>query len=449
MKRFSLRQKISIYTALLIVLSLGVAAVSTFYFMQHHEDAEMDGDLETDAKEFFRDIQHFVDSPARLGKPFTQDIVPLGLRKRYVELYDAQSKRLLYRSANLKGETLSNNTNGYHTASLFKKDVRVGVFRHGEYLLYLGSTMEEVQEILSHLSRAYLITTPVLALLAVLGGLWIGRRALSPVARIAKLAGNITASRLSERLPVTPGRDEIADLTNVLNGMFARLQHTFEMEKRFSADASHQLKTPVTILRSGLEELAHSPRLGSEEQEAIGGLMHQVFRVNSMIEDLLLLAQADAGRLELRVGDVDLLRVVVTVLDDLSLIAAEHQLTVETELPPALRAAADFKRVMMILQNLAENAVKYNHPGGRVRVSALMEGSAAIVRIGNTGAPIPEPMRERIFERFHRAHIGEEIGGHGLGLNIARELARAHGGELSLLCSQADWTEFELRLPLP
>jgi signal transduction histidine kinase len=370
------------------------------------------------------------------------------VRKHYIELFDSQRNVLLYRSGNLKKETLMASLDSFRTTFLFGKEVRVGVFRHADYVLYLGSTMGEIAEMQQHLSRAYLSTAPALLIIAVVGGFWLGRRALRPVADIAKLAGNITASRLSERLPAPAGRDEIAELTTVLNGMFARLQHTFEMEKRFSSDASHQLKTPVTILRSGLEELSHSPRLGSEEYEAIGGLMHQTFRINSMIEDLLLLAQADAGRLELRVSEIDLLQLIATVLDDLSLIATEHQLSVETDLPPTLQASADTKRVQMILQNLVENAVKYNHPGGRVRVVALCERGNAVVRIANTGTTIPAAMHATIFERFHRAHIGEEIGGHGLGLNIARELARAHGGELALLHSQADWTEFELRLPL-
>ncbi len=448
MKRLSLRLKISLYAVGLTVFALAITMMSTFYFMRHHEYVEMDEELSADAREFFRDIQHFADSPTRLGKPFTNDIVPIAVRRRYVELFDAQRNVLLYRSGNLKKETMAVSSDSFRTATLFGKEARIGVFRHADYLLYLGSTMGEIEEMLQHLGRAYLSTAPALLIIAVLGGLWLGRRALRPVADIAKLAGNITASRLYERLPEPAGRDEIAKLTTVLNGMFARLQHTFEMEKRFSSDASHQLKTPVTILRSGLEELSQSPRLGSEEHEAIGALMHQTFRINSMIEDLLLLAQADAGRLELRVSEIDLLQLIATVLDDLSLIAAEHQLSVETDLPTALYAEADTKRVQMILQNLVENAVKYNHPGGRVRVVALCERGAAVVRIGNTGAPIPQAMHATIFERFHRAHIGEEIGGHGLGLNIARELARAHGGELALLRSQADWTEFELRLPV-
>jgi len=217
---------------------------------------------------------------------------------------------------------------------------------------------------------------------------------------------------------------------------------------RFSADASHQLKTPVTVLRAGLEELLAGEKLTGEVREEVSTLVHQTFRLTSVIEDLLLLSRMDAGRLRLNLAPVDLVHLVAGWLDDLDALPDPLALKLESSYPAAVFVEGERRYTTLILQNLLENARKYNRPGGRISVSIRTEASSAMLVIGNTGASIPASARDHIFERFHRGAMGENLPGHGLGLNLARELARLHGGDLRLARSDADWTEFEARFRL-
>ena len=216
---------------------------------------------------------------------------------------------------------------------------------------------------------------------------------------------------------------------------------------RFSADASHQLKTPVSVLRAGLDELLAQEDLAPEARDEISALVHQTFRLTRIIEDLLLLSRMDAGRLQMEFNPVNLTQLIEAGLDDLGARPGALEVTLETDFPAGLHIAGEKRYTTIILQNLLENARKYNRPGGRIRITAREDGEWVILAVANTGRPIPPAAREHIFERFHRGAAGENVPGHGLGLNLARELARVHRGDLRLIRSD-EWTEFEVRFHL-
>ena len=215
---------------------------------------------------------------------------------------------------------------------------------------------------------------------------------------------------------------------------------------RFSADASHQLKTPLAVLRAGLEELQARADLPNEVNHEVAALMHQTYRLSSVIDDLLLLSRMDAGQLKLNFGVVDFSQLIEAALDDLCALPEADGLAIAKEIPAELPVLGDKHYISIILQNLLENARKYNRPGGRIRIVARRDGDRVFLAIGNSSFPIPAAAQGHIFERFHRGAIGENIPGYGLGLNLARELARLHGGDLRLVGSENDWTEFEVRL---
>jgi signal transduction histidine kinase len=217
---------------------------------------------------------------------------------------------------------------------------------------------------------------------------------------------------------------------------------------RFSADASHQLKTPVAVMRAGLDEVLATQNLPAHAREELAMLVHQTFRLTSIIDDLLLLSRLDSSRLKLDLAPVNLTQMVETCVDDLGLLPDGLSLEIETAVQPELFVAGERRYTMLILQNLFENARKYNRAGGRIRVSSEVRDDAVLLRVANNGISIPPEAQERIFERFHRGAMGETIPGHGLGLNLARELARIHGGDLRLARSGEDWTEFEVRFVL-
>src|SRR5215831_1413255 len=216
-----------------------------------------------------------------------------------------------------------------------------------------------------------------------------------------------------------------------------------ERSTRYSADASHQLKSPVTVLRVGLETLLGREDFKPEVYEQLSGLLHQTHRLTGVIDDLLLLSRVDAGHLQIASAPVNLSQLVDEWLDDLGALPDSPDVKIEKEFPSGLFVAGEKRYTSLIVQNLLENARKYNRPGGRIRVGAQGKGNHVVLTIGNTGRTIPRG--ENIFERFHHRSTPSVVSGHGIGLNLARELARLHGGELRLVRSENDWTEFEVR----
>src|ERR1051326_1018831 len=218
-----------------------------------------------------------------------------------------------------------------------------------------------------------------------------------------------------------------------------------ERSSRYSADASHQLKSPVTVLRVGIESLLRREDFKSEVYEELSGLLHQTHRLTGVIDDLLLLSRMDAGHLQIASTPVNLSQLIDEWLDDLGALPDSPDVKIEKEFPTGLFVAGEKQYTSLIVQNLLENARKYNRAGGRIRVRARGNDADVVLIIGNTGRTIPPG--ENIFERFHHNSTPSAVSGHGIGLNLARELARLHGGDLRLVRSENDWTEFEVRLP--
>src|SRR5436305_3639149 len=216
-----------------------------------------------------------------------------------------------------------------------------------------------------------------------------------------------------------------------------------ERSTRYSADASHQLKSPVTVLRVGIESLLSREDFKPEVYEELSALLHQTHRLTGVIDDLLLLSRMDAGHLQIASTPVNLSKLIDEWLDDLGALPDSPDVKIEKDFPIGLFVAGEKRYTSLIVQNLLENARKYNRAGGRIRVSARGNEKDVVLTIGNTGRTIPPG--ENIFERFHHSSSRLAASGHGIGLNLARELARLHGGELRLVRSESDWTEFEVR----
>lgn len=263
-------------------------------------------------------------------------------------------------------------------------------------------------------------------------------------------AGLALSHALSRRLtrPVEQLADD-SDMNRIQREKAeAELQSTHaELQRaaRFSADASHQLKTPVAVLRAGLEQLRSNGEISPDTIDEIGTLIHQTYRLSSVIEDLLLLSRMDAGRLELTFRPVDVSSILDAAIDDFSAQPDADSMVLSARYPPALMVSGEQKYISLIVWNLIDNARKYNRPGGRIDISAQEQNGETRIRIGNNGHTIGGDGQLHIFERFHRASMGENIPGYGLGLNLARELARLHHGDVILLQSKDDWTEFEVR----
>jgi signal transduction histidine kinase len=313
--------------------------------------------------------------------------------------------------------------------------------------LRAGDDLKEINQISRDIFLAMLAAIPTVLLVTLIGSAWVASKAIAPVAEIRQAANRITAQRLDQRLPVPPTKDEIAGLIEMLNTTFERLQRSFEQSARFSADASHHLKTPIAILRADVEEIVADVECSESTRARAEGLLHRIHHLSSVVDNLLLLSRADAGRLELSKTEFNLEEVLEGVMDDALILAEPLDLKVEADVPKHLLLKADRTFIAMIAQNLVENAIKYNTRGGRIRVEARAFNGEVEMTVGNTGDGIPKDRTGQLFERFYRVCGGERVQGHGLGLSIARELARAHGGDVELVRSDGSWTEMRVRLP--
>ncbi|MES2660606.1 MAG: HAMP domain-containing sensor histidine kinase [Verrucomicrobiota bacterium] len=447
MTRWSLKVRVGVYAALLTMAALAAGAAVMMVTLYFYQIAGLDEDLHGDARELVWDLKNFRDAPKDPRAPLSAKFIPVDMREDYLVI-EGPEGQILYQSANLKGELLGGELGQARTIKVSGHSSRVGVWRVDPYVVRIGARLNVIQRFLKDLGIGFAAALPAVGLVVFFGGLWLGRRAVSPVAKLSAAAERISASNPTERLPQPAARDEISKLTEVLNRSFDRLQDSYEIATRFSADASHQLKTPVAILRAGLDHLSHATDLSEAQSAEVSLLRQQTRRLTSLIEDLLLLAQADAGRMILEKEDLDLKILIEAASDDLQALVEGKDITVEESLPDPLPARADRRLVAMVLQNLVENAAKYTSPGGIVRIAGFQESGGLVVRISNTGKEIAAEDRERIFERFRRGpSVGGNVRGYGLGLNIARELLRAHGGELRLNESDPGWIEFEFRLP--
>ena len=439
MRHYSLRWKLVLWAALFALGASIVSVWATWILLRHQEIAALDGRLVTDARELFRDMENFRAENAR--RDVTERFVPLALRERLVEVRGAGGE-ILYLSPNLSAPVLQDGIESFHTREIGGRPVRIGTFRDRELTLHVGADLKDIEALGWEIARSLVIVIPVVLLLIAAGSWWLGSIALTPIAHIRQAAERITAERLDERISAQGPTDEIGGLIDVLNATFERLQGSFEQAARFSADASHQLKTPIAVLRAGIEEILGEPGISPEQQGRVADLLQQTRRLNSVAEDLLLLSRADTGRLILRPTDFDLRNLLEASLEDARVLAAEKNLEIEARIPKTLPMSGDRNFISLAVQSLVENAVKYNRPRGRVLVSAEENGAGVQICIGNCGQSIPAEQAPHIFERFYRARGNEQTRGHGLGLSIARELARAHGGDLTLVESREDWTEF-------
>jgi two-component system heavy metal sensor histidine kinase CusS len=314
-------------------------------------------------------------------------------------------------------------------------------------ILSTDAEMRHISRIKWDILLGMLGAIPTVLIVIAIGGRWVAKKAIAPVEAISQAASQITMQNLDQRLPVPQTADEIAELIAVMNETLDRLQNSFEQSVRFSAEASHHLKTPLAVLRVGIEEILTDPDTPAKQQTRADALLHQVHQLTSIAENLLLLARVDAGRLELHKEAFDLSEVLKGMCEDASAMAEAEGHEVEADLPDALPIVADRRAISLIVQNLLENAIKYNEPEGCICIYARAVDRQAEVTVKNNGEQIPPERASHIFERFYRGRSDARIPGQGLGLNIAWELAKAHGGGIELVRSDREWTEFRLSLP--
>ncbi len=332
----------------------------------------------------------------------------------------------------------------FQTVSTTRGKWRLGMLGTADTTLVIGLNIDRLHADLNRLRNAFLAALMIALLMVGLGGWLVAGRALRPLKTIAQTAERVTASGLDARIPATTEDPDIARVIQVLNRMMDRLEASFRQATRFSADASHELKTPLAIMQGELENALQFAPPGSPQQRLCSNLLEETQRLKTITRSLLLLAQADAGQLRLALESVNVSAELEDMVDDARILAADKQPEFDVQIQPQLCVHADRALLHTAYFNLIDNAVKFTEPHGRIEIRLAAAKENITFEIGNTGPSIPPDEQPRIFERFHRVHQAGKTGagGIGLGLSLAREIIRAHGGELSLAESRLGWTRF-------
>ena len=325
------------------------------------------------------------------------------------------------------------------------------VDRQHASLLVLQS-LHRQNEFLETLATTFAIVIPLAILLSSLGGYLLARRSLSPVVAMSTQASRIGAENLHQRLQVGNPRDELGHLAASFNELLDRLDRSFAEQRRFVADASHELRTPVAILCGEAEvTLGQTQRTEQEYRESLMILREEARRLKHIVEDLFTLARADAGQHPLALTDFYFDEVVGECAKNVRTLASAKDIVVSCEAQGELPIHADEALIRRMVVNLLDNAIKYTAPGGKVSLSCAADNGLYRLRIEDSGRGIPADLQSRIFERFFREDKArsrrESDGGAGLGLAIASWIASAHGGKIELTQSSAKGSVFTVFLP--
>ena len=321
----------------------------------------------------------------------------------------------------------------------------------GRYVVQVAASLEDAHAVVHAAHWLFLIIAVLILAAVVATGALLARRALVPIDHIVAQARQIGDSNLAGRLPHPGTRDEIGRLVETLNDMLNRIEQTFEMQRRFTADASHELMSPLSRLRAELEITLRRPRASVEYEETLRSCLEEVERLSALTEELLGLVQLDTGEGRQPVAGPALVQPILqTAMQRLEAEAQRRHVTMEIESTPAVSVKASPGVVSVALANVLENAVKFCRTGGRVTVRVEADRNEAIVAVSDTGPGVFPDEIPLIFERFHRGRASHSTGapGVGLGLAICRTLVEREGGRVSVTSTPGEGATFAVRLPL-
>ncbi len=317
-------------------------------------------------------------------------------------------------------------------------------------LVQVGMSLENMYKTRQNFLLIMASVLPLVLLLAGGGGWLMAHRTLKPVDQITRTAQRISGEHLDERLQETGTGDELDRLAKTFNNMLGRVGDTFYQMRQFTADASHELQTPLTILKGEMEVALRSQRSLEEYQRVLKSGLEEIDRINHLVGGLLLLARADAGVIRLDLRSVALKQLVLEVREQMKVVADDHNVSLHSNLPESVSVRGDQEYLRRLLLNLVDNAVKYTPAGGKVTLSLHSDTGWASLKISDTGIGLSCEEQERIFSRFYRANDTRSRNekGVGLGLNIVRSIVEAHKGQILVKSTPGQGSTFTVTLPI-
>jgi len=432
MSRRSIHFRLTVWYAVVLAGGMSLFSVLIWASLRHRLMDEIDQDLAGRAsrlEQYFATESAEVDSPQVLDelKEFCQALPP----SSSVELRGAGGFSFVYPP----GATPEPGARTLHRRFTIDGE---------SYELTISATTAGVQHTLDLLRFLLLSAIPVVIAIACLGGAWLSRRALKPVNDITAAALTISIENLGERLPVPPTGDELARLAEVLNTMFARLESAVKALSQFVADASHELRTPLSVVRTTAELALRRARPAESYRESLKEIAAEAERMTSLVEELLALARNETAPAEMPLGPVDLRDVLAGVCNGMRTLAETRGIRITQHGSDAAVVAGNRQALHRLFLVLLDNAIKFSPPGGEVLVRVARDESQVSVTVEDSGIGIRESDLPHIFERFYRADSRQNGGGHGLGLSLARSIARIHGASIQASSKEGAGTVFRV-----
>src|SRR3989475_4105746 len=318
------------------------------------------------------------------------------------------------------------------------------------YLIEAGAPYDQVERVLPGLLISFGVAFPLILGAAIGGGYLLMRHALRPMDEIATTAERITSRNLNERLPVIPTGDEVERLSISLNRMMERLEDAFHHINRFSADAAHEIRTPLAIIRGELENALQFPGISMELRETIGSALEEAERLSRIVEQLLEMSRLEAGETLVECTRFDFTEMTRATVDQMRLLAEEKRLQLLFSGAKPIDVEGDPLRLKQIVVNLVDNAIKYTPSGGSVSVATFPQDGRVVLEVADTGIGIPKDATSQIFDRFFRVDKARsrQLGGTGLGLAIVKSICTAYNGSVTVRSAEGKGAIFRVELPL-
>ena len=440
--------------AMLVVIGVYVAAV--YVFVSRNASENLNQQLRQDFTWVYASLyqdeegMYMLTEPERIDPDFPLPWVQVwrGDRSRVVYRNGEAQRTSVPESRSVVGEGIVTLTaeDGERMRIMTQRGALKGPFAESRVVIQIGRSESSMDAQLRDLALILVLGLPIAVAVAGVGGYVLARRALAPIQRMTSHARTITAERLSDRLPVDNPDDEMGRLAAVFNQTLGRLEQSFEQMRRFTADVSHQLRTPLTAIRSvGEVGLRAGRRDEASYRAIIGSMLEEADRLSVLVDRLLSLSRAETHQSTLTPDSVSLVELAEDVVGHLGVLAEEKGQSLSVDATGRPTAVIDRVVLRQALINLVDNAIKFTPSGGQVSVRVTSDDGTAVVDVTDTGPGIPSEARERIFDRFFR---GDELAasGTGLGLSIAKGAVEANGGQLTLERSDAQGTTFRIRL---
>jgi heavy metal sensor kinase len=469
----SLRTKLTLWYVL--ILSILLITFSSFLYFTLSESLRRDVDnklrslAELIASESIMPLSKFELNSVDQTLEGTMNLKPIG---KFIQVLD-ESGKIGKKSENLKNIELPITLNALKNASkgritfetnrsLGNTPLRIITYpvveqNHPVKIIQVASSLEDVEDALHTLFLILIITVPLALLVAIMGGQFLANKALKPVDHITQTARLISSQNLTQRITPQKVKDEIGRLIDTFNDMISRLDHSFRQIKQFTQDASHELKTPLTILKGEVEVTLRKERTPEEYQQILKSNLEEINRMSRIIDDLLLLSKADSGELKLNKEETNINRILNEVVAQMDILAQEKRLRIEIiNHQEDIWIFADSLRLRELFLNLISNGIKYTEEGGVIRITVTKEVQNGLkkqflkVIVSDTGIGISKEDQLRIFDRFYRVDKARsrEEGGSGLGLSICKWIVESHQGEIKVESEVGKGSSFIVRLPI-